>query len=312
VVSGATTNYAIKTAGGSVDILGPVSGDVRVAGGQITIGERVGGDLIVMGGNVHILSGSLIAGDVIVVGGRLLIDGTLLKSVRFLGGELVVKGHIGGSVSAKVSESITLAPGSSIKGDLSYTAPREGSISDGALIGGTISFTDTGRSGGADLAALLGILLSVFLIGKLLIFLGAGLFAVIVYRRHSTLLVSQALSEIPKNTLVGFVALIVTPIAIALLFVTVIGILPALVVGLLYALLCVIAKIYAGVLFGALLAKWIRGLVILTWKWAALGIVTLQLVSLVPIIGWVIAAVFMLLAFGTLCRSVYEKYWLAR
>lgn len=299
-------------AGGNVDVLGAVGGDVRAIGGEVTIGDRIGGDVVIAGGSVHLLSGSTVSGDVIVTGGRVVLDGVILGGVRVLAGQVVINGLVSGSVSAKVSESLAVNTGASIKGDLVYTAPAEAEVSPGALVSGTISFTQSGKVGKADLEAVIASIAGLFFFVKFLSLLVASLLVVIFLHRIALMVSAGTLERPGRSLLVGFVSTIIIPVSTLILFVTVVGAVVGVALGLLFAVLLVAAKILSAIVAGALLAFWIRKEVRVTVGWTILGAAVLALLSLVPILGWLLSAALSLMVLGFLVERGYGSFFAAR
>jgi MFS family permease len=80
----------------------------------------------------------------------------------------------------------------------------------------------------------------------------------------------------------------------------------------LYMALFISSAVYAGILFGAMLAKWTQKEILVNWRWAAIGIVLLHFTLLVPFIGLAVVMVFMFTAFGALLGALYDGVWLSR
>jgi len=311
LINGAVTQD-LAAAGGTVDVRAPITGDARIAGGDITIDGKIGGDLIIGGGNVHVISSAIISGDVVIAGGNVIFDGAALKNMRIVGGKVLIHGIVSGSVTARVSESLTVATGASIQGNLDYTAPTAATIEQGAIIGGKVTASTTPASQSVDMKALLATLVSVVLLTKFLVLAFAAVVTVLVFKEGSRLVVDRTLSEIPKNTILGFATLIVVPIACILLLVSVIGSVFGVIGLILYGLLLMLAKLMVGIVAGALLSKWFVKESRITWRWAILGVAVMQLLSIIPIIGWIAAVVVFLFTFGALVRLLNERYWVNR
>ena len=79
-----------------------------------------------------------------------------------------------------------------------------------------------------------------------------------------------------------------------------------------YVLTLFVAKVFAGIVAGALLSKWIKKEVIVNWMWTAIGITALQILILVPILGNLLTFIVSMASFGTLLVFLYRKMWLVR
>jgi len=105
----------------------------------------------------------------------------------------------------------------------------------------------------------------------------------------------------------GGVAFIVIPVASIILLVTVIGA-PLGVLGLIaYTLLLIVAHVAAAMLVGALVGSWIfkKGYEV-SWRTILIGFVMYYILGFVPLIGWLVKAVFCLMALGAVVRIKTE------
>lgn len=296
--------------GGLVNVVGITGDDIRIVGGQITVGEDVPGDVVVLGGVIRILSNVSVGGDVITVGGRTIIDGDVAGDVQVYGGEVSLNGQIGGNTRLFISGDIFIGDNAQLDGDLIYTASHEADISETAIIVGEISFKETRIT--KDVQSFFSALFGAFFVTKILTLLVAGLLAIFVFRKFSESLVSCAISGIGKELLRGFVVLIAVPIALIFFFVTVLGAMVGILGLLVYVGLIIIAKIYTGIVFGTFLSKVIQKKVNIDWRWTVIGITLLQIISLVPIVGWLVVTVSFLVTLGAFSRFIYQRFWLTR
>lgn len=86
----------VYAAGGIVNIEGTVSGTIFAAGGQVTIGGEVSGNVFASGGGVDITGD--VGADVIAMGGTVTIDGSVMDDVRAFGGVVRVNNTTGGDL----------------------------------------------------------------------------------------------------------------------------------------------------------------------------------------------------------------------
>jgi len=299
----------VYASGGTVDVLGRVGDDVRVSGGQVVIGENVLGDVIVVGGVVQILSNVVVRGDVVAAGGRVIIAGSIDRDLKVFGGDVVLNGTVNGNVDATISESLTVGEKARIGGYLLYRAAQEAAISENAVVIGEVIFIEKPeREPYVFAASVFGILMLI----KLLAFMAVGVAAVVLFKRFSLFVVRDSTSKFGRNLLYGLVAFIVIPILIAILFATVVGAVAGLLGVAFYGTLLLLSKVYAGIIVGGLLAKAIKKEVLISWPWAIFGIVVLQVLGLVPVVGWIASTIFMLVALGAVLQLVYQRFWVAR
>ena len=298
-------------AGGSIDVLGRIQGDVRAVGGQVTIAAPVAGDLVVAAGKVHVLSGSTISGDLMVFGGDVTLDGAVNGNVRIYAGTVTINSLVGGEVAIKAGKSVSFGEHAVMGGVLAYTAPEEATVHAAAKLGTQVTFTKlevAARSlGPSGLAAILATIAGVLLVMKLIVGAVTTVALVLLFPGFSRRIVENTFQNFWKATGVGFITLVVVPVALLLLAVTVLGLMIAAILGVFYALILLLASVYASVIAGSLLAGWIKKEQRVSWKWALLGSVALFALSLVPFVGWLIVFVFFLAALGTMGLASYHR-----
>ncbi len=282
--------------GGTIQLLGPIAGDVRVVGGTVTANERISGDLMVAGGTVHLLSGTEVQGDLIVAAGQVIVDGMVDGSVRMVGGQLTINGTVGGDVSARADKEIIMGTS--------------------ATVGGSISYVGTRKSGAGAKKAAVAFPVSMLLAAtalitgmKMLAFLGLGVLLIWVWRRQSLELLAQANGAFWPSLGRGFAYAILVPIAAILLLISFVGSLAGIILILIYIIAWIFASVMAGMFLGSWIARIVqkRPAMRLTW-WSGLGgIILLGLLSLVPVIGWVLAKVLVFMMFGVIAHTVQRS-----
>lgn len=297
----------VVAGGGNVTLLGTVGDDVRVAGGQLAIGNRIGGDLVVAGGVVHLLPGAEVGGDLIIGAGQAVVEGTVKGKLLVRGGAAVLNGALAGPGDVEVEETLSIGDAARLGSALIYRASEEARIAAGAVIGEVRRepLPARTRPEAADASAVASGLIGMaglIAFGKLLAALGGALVAVWLFRKGTQQLVAEAVGDFWPTTLRGFTACILMPIASFVLLLTVIFSPIGALTGAAFALLLIAAKILAGVLFGAWLVMAVKKQKKpeVSWQTAVLGTLLLHLLWLIPLIGWVIAAIFLCAAFGAL------------
>jgi|GEM_PF-6716485 len=124
----------VLVAGGSVNIAGTVTGDVRGLAGRLQVVEsgEIGGDLLIAAGSV-VVDGS-VSGDVQVFSRRTTVGGTVNGSLDVLGSELAISGTVNGSVHTHGAD-VDLLGNAQIDGDVVVT--RELTVVDSVFIQGS-------------------------------------------------------------------------------------------------------------------------------------------------------------------------------
>ncbi len=299
-----TVTGDVAIGAGSAQLLAPVHGDVRAISGNVSVNDIVDGDLVAFAGKVHVLGDGVVAGDLYVAGGQVTVDGTVRGSVTVAGGRLVVNGTVLGSVTARVSDALVVGPGATVGGGMEYHSPREAEIDSTARVSGPVVHTPVKRAerdGSAAAAIGLGVL-GVLTAMKTLAFVGLAALLMWRWRRQ----VLEVLQDVHDRFLPslghGVVYLIMVPVAGILLLVSFIGTLPGVLLLMLYGALGILAKVMAGMFIGASLWRVMRkGTVLhLEWTSAIVGVVVLELIGLIPFIGWLVKWVVCVAVFGAL------------
>lgn len=306
LVSGAVTGD-LFVAGGSITILNQVSGDVRVGGGNITIAGDILGDVLIGGGQI-ILSGKTIGGDVIIAGGSVRMDSEVKGKVKIAGGEVYINAPIKGDVDIR-SAKLTLGPKANITGNLNYKAEKPATLEAGAVVQGETNYTEIKGRDVAKKNVTAGLFTLMF-IAKFLSLLVVALIIGLTFRRYSRELVKTATTNPLKEIGRGIVTLIVLPILSIILLITIIGI-PLGIIGLLsFIMLMVFATIMTPVFLGALVYKWIsrKPEYVINWKTSLLGTVVYCVLGLIPLIGWLIICISMIITAGVVVNLEWRIY----
>ncbi|HYD93302.1 MAG TPA: hypothetical protein VEB18_02485 [Candidatus Paceibacterota bacterium] len=293
--------------GGSVSVSAPVDGDIRALGGRLSLAANAGGDIAALGGTISITGA---AEEVQAAGGRVEVTGGARGPVTVYGGVVSLGGTFDGNVRVVASDRVTLIEGTVINGTFEYNAPQEAAIPASATIAGgaryigSSSFLPSAEEARTFALAGVGVL---FLVRVVAGVLAAGLL-VGLFPKLATMIVEPTLgtlNEFMRRFLIGFGALVLTPILVILLLASFVGIGIAAVVGAAYLLLLLLSYLYAAALLGALLLKVAGRSLRASWKSTIAGVVLLYLLGLVPGFGFFIAFLLLSAALGALLSVGY-------
>lgn len=330
-------------AGASVVLTAPVAGDFSAFGGSIITGAPVTGDDLLVGGSIH--SRAPVMGDVRALGGNVIIDQPIKGDLASVSYTLDDEARVGGSVFVTAANAtlangasgpvtiygnnialggtfdqdvvvhssgrLTLAASTTISGRLSYESPEPAVIPASATILGGVSYTNASylpTLGTSRVLILLnmGFFLFVRFLGALLL---AGLIAGL-FPWPAEQIVERVSTDRPRDllltTLLGFAVAIVTPILCVILMLTFIGIGLAFLIGIAYALLMMMALLYAGTLVGAWIAHRYARRETILWRDGVVGMLIFSLVALIPFIGTLSAGLFALFVAGALLQLLFH------
>jgi cytoskeletal protein CcmA (bactofilin family) len=285
-VSGNVTGD-VFVGGGQVTIDGTIGESLRVAGGDVSLGGKVARNFSAAGGNISIERSATVTGDVDVAGGQITIGGSVGK-VQVASGELTVTG------TAKVN------------GPLDYTSKNTASIEQGSAVSGKVThhYPKAHNRNWHGIANFFKVMFMLSVLLSALIFLW-------VLPRSSQALAETWRDRFPSSLLWGLLSIIVWPILAILLLITGVGIPLGIGMFMTYA-----AVLFLSLIVGAIsLGNWVesalqRKAVPVGWLSAILGVILVELLGFVPILGFIILLLVYLAGLGTLVRlsaSGYKK-----
>lgn len=282
----------IRLASQTVDIEGLVTRNISVLSQKLTLGSKsnVKGDIL-FGAQAINLTG--VGGrDVAGAGQDVLISGSLLRNavVTVSNMQVTNSAKIAGSMDyfvdqTDVSSLINIDP-NSIKGAVrkhEIIRPQKPDISE---VEKKVKEVKPG--------------LEIF--GKIMGIISFTLltFVLIYFNRQRTNKVLSFIKQKPViSGLIGLAVLFVAPLALFILCITIVGLPIALVLLLVYLLSLFISSLYATLLVGSfLLEKMYAGKPYSIYLAAFVGCLVVGLVSLIPVIGWLLMFVIFLLGLG--------------
>jgi len=306
-----TINGDLLIGGGVVTIKGTITDDVRAAGGMVTIDGKVGKNVTAFGGTITFGSDADIDGSVITGGGTFAHLGNIDGKALIYSGDVTLAGRIGGNVNT-TAEIITIAKTAILDSNLNYTSDKEASVSAEAKITGAVQRTTAGKAltqvGSRVQRQFFGARFGVNLLSYLSLLL-LGLILLKIAPRQVTA-VSKLVGEQPWRSMgLGLLGLILTPFVIVVLMITIIGLPLAILVGGGYAIMIGTSSLFTGLFVGRKVFDLVN---FKENKYAmmAVGLLLLQLVLVLPIIGGFVRLLSVIAAVGatvTLTREALRK-----
>lgn len=305
IISSAKVNGDIMAAGGTVTMVGVTAQDARVAGGNVTVGGALTGELVAAAGNLVIVPGTTIVKDSYLAGGSVNFSGSEAGNLNISGGDIYFNGTVNGNVTIARANKVTIGSHAVIKGALEYSALTPATIAGGANIAGTPVFHEIQNTAQANgwFGALSGIVTVGWFL-KLLIVLVAAYLLWYCFRSDVLAVLERSRARYGTSLLHGFLLFIAAPVAIIIAFVTVIGAIPGLIALFAYLILLILAAPLAAIMTAMLLRQ---GKTDLRWYHILLGAVVIDLVGLIPFIGWIACALVYLAALGAVAGVAARK-----
>ena len=291
----------VLAAGGHITIRGRVADDIRSAGGQVKIDARVGDDLIVTGGSVDVSADSSIAGDARLAGAEVRMAGDIGNDLSVAAGDIRISGNVSGDADLSRAE-IHITQTARIAGDLHYNSPRPAIIDPEAFIGGNVThrqmdWEEPGASPG-------GLFFPLTLIV-------AGIVWFLLFPRFTLSTVNIMREDTGKSLLVGFVVLILIPIAAFIMMAIVLGLWVGLSLMFLYLLALLAGYLLACFFVADLGASLIKLDITSKGKRIVafvLAIIVIALLSNIPLLGGLLLFILLLLGLGAGALQLQRSY----
>jgi len=295
-ISGKVSQDVIA-AGGEVNVLGEIGDDLRVGGGTVKIDGIIKDIVNVAGGTVTFTSKARIGGDIAAAGGTIEFDGVANKNFSAGAGTMTIFGRIDGNVNVSAT-SLRLADTAEIRGGLDATTQSKVLRADGAKILGPFIEKRIKFQSASVLAEIMKVALS--LLGLLVV----GLILILIYRHRARDFASQSIASFWKSLGLGAAAMIITPAAIVISMLTLIGLPLAFISALMFGIAIYVAQIVAGLALGTLIFKIgnVRREVNIFLAFLV-GMVALKLLMAVPHIGWLFSFLAILWGLGALIKT---------
>lgn len=309
--------------GGDLRIAAPVAGDVIAAGGAVSLEAPAGQDLYaagcrmnlagdiarnarVVGCNASLGPQARIGGNASFAAGRVEVLGSIGGYLQAASGKVLIDGAVAGDVDVAAG-ALELGPRARIGGKLRYRGGEPLKQDPAAQVQGGIERLEMPprhkeRERGAGRVAL-----GVWTLG--LMVLAAVLVAALP--GVSARVLESARTRPGWSLLAGFVALATIPVAVVVLLATVIGIPLALLALIDYVALLLVGYVAGGAALGdAALRRWLaaraahRG-----WRalFAALGVLAIGILALIPWLGGLIAFLALLAGMGALVLQLKPR-----
>ena len=305
-----TVDGPIDATTGAVVVAGTVDGDVSAAAGSVLVTDsgRVTGDLDAIAGSV--LVEGTVDGDVTVAAAALeLRAGSSVGSLAADVADARLAGSVRGDAAVDAA-TLAAAPTATIDGTLTYRS-GDASVADGATIGGGVTRDDDldvaapdvfgGDGSGADLPTIPAWVGAVYS-GLTSLLLGGLL--LLATPRFSARLAEVGTTRPLRSGGIGLLTLLGTPVALLILFVTIVGIPVSLVGALVFGAVVLAATVYGAFVLGT----WLLSLGGYRNRWAALavGVVVAAAVQRLPVVGGAFRVVVLLVGLGALATTLYE------
>jgi len=285
--------------GGAVAIHAPIHGDVRIVAGDVTIADKVDGNIAVLGGRLTILSTASIGGDVLFYGGEVMIDGKVTGKVLGNGDTFTINGVVSNEINV-TTRKLSLGEQANIESSIQYIGSTDLVRTPGSIVVGDIIHNDAETKTNSNLP------LRTFTI-TFLISLFTTLSLYLVFRHPLKQFTTNSVKSFSLKILLGFATIFITPIAVSILLVSILGLFVGLIGLFVFLLGLVITIPLINVLVGGLMAKiWLKRYEVNTLT-IFIGTLTVQMLFFIPLIGPFVFAVLFLGTLGSVVLIIYQQ-----
>ncbi len=316
--------------GSLVDIRGDIANDAFIAGSSVTIENTIGDDIRAAGSLVRLESTvngeTMLAGSVVTIGNQAILEGksylagaqvdffgTSNSDVQIAGEVVHIDGVINGNLTIYAGE-VEFGENAIVMGNVYYEAENEAVIAASAQLA-NIEFnpTEFERNVHKPMKGLFAGYFTVFALIKLLTLAITTVVLVILFGHFFKDATKIGKEKFGRQFFHGLVMVIVIPIVLLVAFGTIIGSGLATAAGLLFGLIWFIGRIVGAVILGSLFwglfqqgKKKVHNV---DWRVALIGAIIMFILGMIPIIGWLAKAVFVLVGIGTVGYIFKQNIW---
>lgn len=291
-------NGDLIAVGRDIVINGQVNGNIYVAGLDLKLGSTVSGDVFMAGQDVDSARETVIGRDLFVAGQKVALDGQIGRLLKGGAEEIILSGSVGKDASLDATR-VHVLNGATIGGNLNYRSENQALVSPGAVISGQTNWEQV-KSAAAQERSTPSINWWSILLGiasALLIW-----FLIRLWQPQFWPAIAETVDQQPLRVLgIGLLALLLTPLLVILLMITIIGLPVGIIISLVYGVMLYLSKIFAAVFMGSWLTRYLGWNEVHKGVWPVLlSLVILALLSLIPVVGFIVGLLVILIGMGAL------------
>jgi cytoskeletal protein CcmA (bactofilin family) len=246
-----TVHGDVFCAGQTVTISGTIEGSARVAGQNVTLSGSVANSMSVAAQNFVVEHGAMIGRDVLGAAQVMTLSGTVGRDMTVASTSAVINGAVTRNIHGEI-QALQVGSTGVVGGTIDYTSRNDPVIASGGQVNGQIHRTVPTEQPKSTVYAPLAFM-AVWFVYILISMLILSLLLVVLFARPLEETTARAISSPGRTILVGFVALIVMPVVLFLLFISAIGAPIAILASFLWFAVLIVSGPFAGYLLGRLL-----------------------------------------------------------
>jgi cytoskeletal protein CcmA (bactofilin family) len=293
---------SVNSASQNAGIRGIVGNSARIFAQNAVIDGQIGNNLMVFASDIQIGKSCRVARFAGLFGGQVSVAGQIDGNLRIRSGDVIISGIILGDVDI-VADKISIAAPSQITGKLTYKSKKEITIDEGATITGGVERLPQKSDEEKDNEGISW----PWEIALFLCSLVTGLILIAAFNHHARLASDFIVSRSLVALGIGFIAFCMTPIAIMVLLITVVGIPAAVILLFMFTVFFYIAKIYVAISLGKIVNNAFRKGFEIKLGWAlSIGLVILAILFNIPFLGRVVYFVTIFWGIGAILLGFME------
>jgi cytoskeletal protein CcmA (bactofilin family) len=292
----------------SIDIDPTSAKTVWAAAGNITISGDVTRNVVLAGGQLSVNEDAYIGRDFIGYGGKLTVEGDVVGEIRGGVGQFLMAGRSGDITLTAEQAKITSQ--ARIAGDLIIDSSAEPVIEEGAVIAGEVKFEKREAEEENVYFALAPFIAFMITFIKIVVFVSkliVGLLIIALFRGYTRRLIDTLNTATWKCLGWGFVSLIVIPVAIAILFMVLVGFPIAVFGTFIYMILLYLASIFVAMAIGEKIIQLFKkkGTISL-YPAFIIGLIVLFVLCWIPILGFFVRLIVLLFGSGMIVLGTWN------
>ncbi|HUT22226.1 MAG TPA: hypothetical protein VMX18_02315 [Candidatus Bipolaricaulota bacterium] len=293
--------------GSYVRISGNVAGNVRGGASSFEIDGKVGKNATVAAGIIFVKENAEIGWDLMAAGGLVNVNGPVKGTLSVAAGSLEINSAIDQGVRASIDKEgqFILHSSANVKGGITYSAPNELISEDGAIVEGEVVKKVNVAAVSAEKSRNNFWGKKIFSFAALLLI---GLLLMAVFGKFGERVAAKAMERFGVSLGLGFLALILMPVAFVILLITIIGAPLAVVSLVLFLVMLYVSKVFAGLFVGSLLLKYLfKKKKIDRYLGFLIGLVVLSVIGLIPFVGGMVWVVLVLVGLGAFILAIKDS-----
>ncbi|HSV95214.1 MAG TPA: polymer-forming cytoskeletal protein [Spirochaetia bacterium] len=310
IIVNGTVKGDILCVGQNIKVNGPVDGNVRVAGQSIEVTNQISRNLMTASQSLVLGPKSNIKGDIMFGVQSVQLGGMMGRDLAGAGESIKITGSLLRNATI-TGTNISVLETAKVGGNFDYYLEETSKVSvDQKNVKGTITRHDIKTSSKPemkkeDMVRFAGEAMVYKTIYGILSFAVLGLFLIYLDRKNTEKRIAQISAKPLVSGLIGFAVLITAPIALIIVMITLIGMPLAMISLFVYIIALFIASLYPSAIYGKLvLEKVFQKKNSNLYAQMLLGVTLLGLVSIIPVVGWMIAFASFCMGLGAFLLSL--------